>query len=200
MLGRLGRRMVAVGLAGSFLLAAPAVAQEDPYGSTTTTTSTTVPAGQQPSCLLRTESAGPTQPVTVTVRNVPRATTVRLLLDGAQVAQKDANGPGQSARVHVDMTFEVPAGTPPGMHEVTAVGASFAVRCLTNKGKSLEVLGEEVLSNEQSRGGGFGALPRTGMYVLLFLLVAAALILLGRALLEPNRRGAQPSRPGRSRR
>lgn len=166
-----------------FTLFAPgAGAQEDdPYGGTTTTTTR---PGEAPSCMLKTKSAPPGGVATVTVRGVPRNSTVRLLFDGTQVAEADATGPGNSPTVHVDMSFTVPLDATEGPHDVVAVGVNFSVTCKTGNGE-----GFQVLAAEFSRGGGGGgSLPKTGIYVLVFLALAVALLLLGRVLVEEARR------------
>lgn len=176
---------VVVALSVAFLAGTPASAQEDPYGSTTTTR----PPGGEPSCHLRTRSGVVGSRATVTVRAVPRGTTVRVLFDGQQVAEGQATGPGSSPRMNIDIDFTVPEAEP-GAHEVTAVGVDFSVSCRTGTGARFEVL-----ASGESRGGG-GSLARTGVYVGLLVAVAGALLVAGRALLVESKRRRR--RAGRS--
>jgi hypothetical protein len=182
--------LVALGVAAS-ITGAPASAQEDPYGNTTTTSA---PPGHTPSCRLRTESGEVGSRASVTVQSVARGSTVRLLFDGLPVAEEEATGPGSSPRTNVDIDFTVPPARP-GMHEVTAVGADFSASCRTSQGSGFEVVGEaRVLSAHVTRGdSGGSSLPRTGVYLGLLLAVAIGLLLLGRVLLAGSRRRAGAS-------
>ena len=166
---------------------APAGAQEDPYGSTTTT----APRGQTASCQLKTKSAPPGGSATVTVRAVPRGDDVRVLFDGEEVAEAEATGPGTSPHVSVDITFTVPMSAEAGTHQVVASGASFSVACQTGNGADFEVtasgevLGEQI--TREGHGSGGSALPKTGVYLGFLVAIAALLVLLGRAFMEASR-------------
>lgn len=180
------RSIVAAGvlavIVGLFVvvLAPPAAAQDGgPYGSTTTTAP--APPGQQPSCQLRTREMAPGARAAAAVRAVPRGSTVRLLFDGEEVARAEADGPGQSATVNIEMEFVVPSDAESGPHEVVAVGPGFTARCEIPAGGGAQVLGT---STSRSRGGLLGRLPRTGVFVALLLVLAAALLLVGRLLVD----------------
>ena len=168
--------------------AAPAGAQDGgPYGSTTTTGG----KGTRPACQLRTEVAAPGDTVTVHLKAIPRGDTVEIRLDGERVARATATSAGAPPRVSFDVDFVVPAGTAPGSHSVTAVGADFNVDCKTKRGEDLTVVEGAVLSKGESRGGGGGSLARTGMYLALLLAVALGLLVVGRAVLAESRRRAR---------
>jgi len=168
---------------GAVLLAPPAAGQDGgPYGSTTTTTS--IP-GPPPDCQLRTRALSPGQPASATVRRVPRGDTVRLLFDGEEVARADATGPGRSPTVNVEMTFVVPQDAEPGPHEVVAVGPGFSATCQPPGGADTQVLSSEITRSRSSGLG--GGLARTGFLSALLVVAAAALLLVGRLLLDVSR-------------
>jgi hypothetical protein len=175
------------------LLAGTAAAQ-DPYGGTSTTAGEPAVAA---SCELSVTSGEAGASVTATVSNVPFGGTVRILFGGVEVGRGTAPLQSQSvgapvllggrvlspqaALTSLSIPFVVPdmrAGT----YLVTAVGVDFT--CVCNPGGA----GFEVLADVIARGGGGGALPRTGIYALLLLAIAIALILLGRAFVEESRR------------
>src|SRR5258708_24979445 len=94
----------AVVLAGWVAPAGASVAKGcDPaYGCTPTTP----PPGVEPSCTIDVTAAAPGATVTATLRNVPVGSHVRLLFDGAQVAEGDTTASGTSGSV--TLTFTVP--------------------------------------------------------------------------------------------
>lgn len=183
---------IAVLLAMSALLAlfiAPAGAQDDPYGNTTTTT--TAP-GDAPTCTFTLKAGLPGASGTVTVSNVPFGGTVRVLIGGTEAGrataplQAQALGapvlfggqalPSGPATTTLTVPFVVPK-LPPGTYLVSAVGVDFTITC---EDPEFTVLG--------SKAGRSGTLPRTGIYVGLLLAVAIALTLGGRALLAESKR------------
>ncbi len=178
-------------------LASPAGAQdEDPYGGTTTTTGV---ATLEASCDLTLTQGRPGASVTATVNNVKFGATVRILFDGAEVGRGTAPMQAQSAGQPVLFGGEalarqaattttlairwiVPQASP-GSHLVSAVGDDFTCLCNPDRNGQFSVLGASA-----TQGGNGGPLPRTGIYVGLFLAVAVALLLAGRAALEASRR------------
>jgi hypothetical protein len=162
------------------VLALPAGAQDDPYGSTTTTAGAV--AGAQVTCDLTITEGQAGAGVTATVAGVSSGTTVRVLFGGIEVGRAATPVQGQSGTA-LAIPFVIPEVSP-GEYLVTAVGPDFTTTCATDVGV-VSVLGATVTRGAQ-RGG--GALPRTGIYVALFLVIALVLLLVGRALLESSRR------------
>jgi hypothetical protein len=181
------RVAIALAIALALVGAAPAAAQDGPYGSTSTTRG----PGTQPSCQLRTRAAAPGETVTVHLRAISRGDQVEVRLDGEVVAQATAPSSGSAPRVNFNIDFVVPSDTEPGQHAVTAVGAGFTASCRTANGDDLQVAGSEVLSSGVERGGGGGSLPRTGMYIALLVALALVLLVVGRAVLTESRRRAR---------
>ena len=194
--GRLAGLSLVVVVALGILLAGAAAAQDDPYGSTSTTAGSGPPGAA--TCELTVTSGEPGVEGTATVHNVPFGGTVRILLGGIEVGRATAPQsaqsvgapvllggqvlPQQAARTTVTVPFVVPS-MPPGPYLMTAVGVDFAGVCSAETGGHVDVLGETV-----TRDGGGRSLPRTGIYVLLLLAIAVALVLTGRALIEESRR------------
>jgi hypothetical protein len=191
------------GLVAVLMLAAPAAAQEDPYGSTSTTHAT----GPQPSCRLDEPSVTPGSTTVAHVHAAPRGSTVRIFFDGEPVAEAQANGPGSSPQVNIDISYTVP-DVDPGSYEVTAVGATFTASCGNQSVEGETVVGGKQVERDSvdSRGatGGLGgSLPRTGLAIGMLLAAAVALILGGRALLDRARLRSEamrrwPRSPGSS--
>lgn len=203
---RPARAALLFALAATALLwqVAPAAAQQnpDPYGGTTTTTR---PAGGAISCNIGVEAGQVGARGTVVVTGAPLGAKIRVLLGSIEVGSSDseqaAAAPGEVVAVaagapvlfgqpsSVTIGFTVPE-LEPGMYQMFAVGVDFTVRCRTAAGGDFEVLGTSL-----ERPGGGGSLPFTGASILGLLLLAVALLLLGRWL---RRRGndARPA-PGR---
>jgi hypothetical protein len=185
-------------------VAAPLAGAQDPYGSTTTTAP---PVRQiEATCGLSIGSGRPGDSVTATVRGVFLGENVRIFFDGVQVASGTApttasaatgggglartdrrvvalssadvavfNAPAQVTTTSVTLTFTVPNAAP-GTHIVTAVGDTFSCFCNPN--------GEfQVLASKSPR-----SLPRTGVYVALYLVLAAILLGIGSELVLRARR------------
>jgi hypothetical protein len=180
-------RRAALGLVVALLaiLAIPdaAHAGDGPYGSTTTTAD----HGPPPSCRLRESTVAAGDTATARVKAAPRDSQVEIRFDGEVVAKATATGPGSSPRVNVDIDFVVPADAEPGRHDVTAVGADFSASCGALDTRTGEVLSETVTNDR----GGSGSLPKTGITVALLLVVAVALVIVGRAVLEASRQRAR---------
>lgn len=194
---RFAAALLGVTLVG--VLAAPmAGAADDPYGSTTTTTS---PVGEaEASCGLSVASAKPGADVTGVVHGVFFGEHVRILFDGVQVAEATAPAdPGVAAlsaaapvafggqtlaaqaaeddgTTDVTVAFKVPKAAP-GKHVVTAVGDTFT--CFCNPRGEFTVL---------AAGTGTSSLARTGVEAGLVLVIALALLLVGRAAISASRR------------
>jgi hypothetical protein len=184
----------ALGLALLAVATAPAAgAQQDPYGSTTTTAPDNGRGDIEATCSLSIPEGRPGDTVTATVNGVFLGETVRIFFDDLQVGRTTAPGvaaaaasggvvfngaalPAQQAVTSVQITFTVPPAQP-GNHIVTAVGDTFT--CFCNPDGVFRVLAAK---------GAKGALPRTGVYIALFLVVAAALLVLGRGLIAASRR------------
>jgi hypothetical protein len=179
--------VLALGLALSQGQAGAHVSGGGPYGSTTTTIGAT--GVVQPSCELLIASAAPGDNGSVRVGSAPRGSSIEIRFDGGVVAQAEATGPGSSPGVDVDVDFVVPTTASPGTHHVTAVGADFSVTCETSSGEEFAVL-SATLTND----GGSGSLPKTGITVALLLVVAVALVIVGRAVLEASRHRARAAR------
>lgn len=188
--------LLAVAVLALVGLGAPASAQEDPYGSTTTT------EGEptfEASCELSVTVAPPGTAVTASVFNVPFGGTVRVLFAGTEVGRATAPMSAQATSpavafggrvlagqadgvTTVTVDFVIPA-VAPGQYLVTAVGDTFTCECSPNAG------GFEVLAaTSGTGGGGGGALPRTGIYVALLVAIGLALLVGGRAVLAESRR------------
>ncbi|MDQ2648283.1 MAG: hypothetical protein M3Z03_01870 [Actinomycetota bacterium] len=212
-LARTGARAALASAAGALFLftAAPlAAAQDTTYGSTTTTTADVpdVPGGSADTgCSLSIDEGKPGAVVEATVFPVEPGAVVRILFDGEQVGigtaptstalattdtsdrgaasidfgvTAQATGSavrfGQAAPVtSVTISFRVP-DVSVGAHSVTAVGANFT--CFCNPDGIFNVLAKDA--------GRTGALARTGIYVGLFLVVAAFCFVLGRAFLRAS--------------
>jgi hypothetical protein len=198
--------------------ASPTSAQvcTDPYGCPpTTTTTTTVPGattttttppppGAQPSCVVSTRVGIIGTNVDVTVTNVPIGLRINLLLNGVQVDTAIAGATGgdaigsleagtpKSARsaktaaqgaglVNVTFDFRVPTG-PPGSYTLVAVADGFRADCFP-----FTIL-RDVDAQNTDRDNGGGNLARTGFTVLGLLILAAVLLVMGRAMVEASRR------------
>ncbi len=179
-----------VGAALLAVLAAPvAGAQTDPYGSTTTT----APGEVEAACTLSVGKAKPGEKVTAKVTGVFFGEKVRILFDDLQVAEvtapavaaQSASAPvafgGQllaaqdSDSTTVTVEFLVPKSAAVGTHIITAVGDTFT--CFCNPRGEFTVLAASK-----------GSLARTGVEIALVLVVAAALLLVGRTFVGSSRR------------
>jgi hypothetical protein len=178
----------AAALLGAVLLAlvvAPSAGAQDPYGSTTTTAVPTVEA----QCGLSISEGRPGQEVTATVSGVFFGERVAILFDGKQVGETRAplaaasvagtsfNGSAlQAAPVSttVKVKFTVPTNAAVGVHKVEARGDTFTCDC--NPGGRFTVLAAKK-----------GKLASTGVEAALVIVVAAALVIAGRALLFGSR-------------
>ena len=118
------------------------------------------------------------------VAGVPAGTEVRLLLDGVEVGRETATSTTSDGRATVPFTFVMPAVGGPA--RVEAVGAGVAVEC-----PPAGVSGVVGTRAPQQRG----ALPRTGMFVAAWVLLAIVLIAGGRGVLAGAR---HPRRAGRT--
>lgn len=197
-LPRLVRAALALGLVVGLgaALVAPASAQDDPYGGTSTTAPAAVSADV--SCQVTVTRAEAGASVTATVADVPFGATVRLLLGGNEVGRATAPLAAQATgspvlyggqplaraaeTTTVAIAFRVPS-LAPGDYLMTAVGPSFTCSCAAETGGRFEVLAGTI-----TRAPSAGSLPRTGFYVVLFLGAALLLLLVGRALVEASRR------------
>ena len=164
-----------VGAALLAVLAAPlAGAQTDPYGSTTTT----APGEVEAACSLSVGKAKPSEKVTAKVAGVFFGEKVRILFDDLQVAEVTAPAAAaqsvDSTTVNVD--FLVPKSAAVGTHIVTAVGDTFTTFCNNARGEFTVLAAAK------------GSLVRTGVEIALMLVVAAALLLVGRAFVGASRR------------
>ena len=185
----------ALGVALLFVVAAPSAgAQDDPYGSTTTTAPDDGGRGDvEATCSLSVSEGRPGDKVTATVNGVFLGERVSIFFDSIEVGSTtapDLTGlsagspvlfggsalPAQSAVTSVQVTFTVPPAAP-GTHIVTAVGDTFS--CFCNPEGEFRVL---------AAAAGKGGLPRTGVYAGLFVVIAIALLIAGRALLAASRR------------
>lgn len=181
-----------VGAALLAVLGAPmASAETDPYGSTTTT----APGEVEATCTLNLTKAKPGERVKGKVAGVFFGEKVRLFFDDVQVAEVTAPAAPVTAQsvgapvalggqllaaqdtdsTTVDVEFIVPKNAAVGTHIVTAVGDTFT--CFCNPRGEFTVL-----------AAGTGSLARTGVEVALVLVVAAALLLVGRAFVAGSRR------------
>lgn len=178
----------------SFAPVASAQSVSDPYGSTTTTTSTTMPGGSADTgCSLNVAKGKPGDLVSARVFPVRPGAFVRILFDGEQVGSGTAPGgtvlatgtgtpvqfngvalPAQAAvATSVTITFRVP-DVAVGDHSVTAVGANFT--CFCNPDGVFTVLAK----------GNSSSLAKTGVYLALFLVAALFCFVLGRAFLRAS--------------
>jgi hypothetical protein len=160
-------------------LTAPTASAQDPYGATTTTAppARTIEA----SCRVTPDEGRVNDAVTATVSGVFLGENVRLLFDGVQVGATTApttggtTGSGGVPTATVTFDFRVPAAAP-GVHIVTAVGDTFSAFCGPN--------GEfRVLAAKSPR-----SLARTGIYTVLYLVLAAILLGIGSELVLRARR------------
>jgi hypothetical protein len=178
------------------LLATPAGAQEDPYGSTTTTEAPAI----TPECEVELAAEGDGLDALVSLSSVPLGAEVRILLDGDEVARDtaptEASSPGASS-TQLDIPFSL-LERPSAPFGITAVGADFTVTC--------ELSGGQVLAESVSRPdggssggvlGGVTGLPRTGIYAALLVVIALVLIVAGRTLLGASRRRKEAERRAR---
>ena len=183
----------ALGVALLFVVGAPSAGAQDPYGSTTTTAPEDPREDIEATCGLSLSEGAPGDRVTATVNGVFLGEKVSIFFDSVEVGSTTAPDvvgsgtgspvlfggvalPAQSAVTSVQITFTVPPASP-GTHIVTAVGDTFTCFCNPN--------GEfRVLAAKTSKG----AIPRTGVYVGLFLVIAVALLVVGRGLLAASRR------------
>lgn len=173
----LGLRAALAAAVALIVTAAPAGAQEDPYGPTSTTS---VPGSVLPTCEVELEAGVPGANASVLVHNVPLGATVRVLIGGEESGQATAPVEAQETTTDLEVPFEMPELSP-GDHAVTVVGADFTVAC---DGPDVEVL-----SAGQSRTGS-GSLPRTGAYIALLVMLAVALIVAGRVIVGRRRTDA----------
>lgn len=170
------RHVALAALALVLLSAAPAAAQDDdPYGGTTTTTEAPEVV---PACELDLTAGAPGTQAMVTVTSVPAGGTVRILFAGDEVARGTAPLQGSTT---LELAFTVPSMAE-GRYLVTAVGADFTLTCSPGDGTF------EILSASESRAPGASALPRTGVYAALFVVVALVLLVAGRSLLKASQR------------
>ena len=188
----LGTVALLVAAAVVLLATPPAGAQDDdPYGGTTTTEVPQV----VPACELGVTVGAPGVEALVTLTSVPAGATVRILLDGDEVARDTA--PLQSDTGAATTTMEIPFTVPevaPDTYTVTAVGADFTVVCEPNG--EFGVLDAEVQRLPGVFGGVTG-LPRTGIYAALLVVIALVLIVAGRTLLGASRRRMEAERRAR---
>lgn len=198
--------------AASVVSAAPTSAAQtctDPYGCPGTTTTTAPPAGTaEPECIVSQNAGRIGVNVDVVITNVPIGIRVNLLLNGIQVDSAVAGGSGSAAATlgspgdgalksarsaksaaqasglaDVRFDFRVPSG-PSGSYTLIAVGDGFVCECFP-----FTILREVAGGNDQNPGRNNGGnLARTGFTVLGLLLVAALLLVLGRAMVEASRR------------
>jgi hypothetical protein len=184
-----------LGVALLMVVAAPAASgQDDPYG-VTTTTSPDEAREVEATCSLSVDEGRPGDRVTATVNGVFLGETVRIFFDSIEVGSAVAPDvaaagagspvlfggtalPAQAAVTSVQITFTVPPAAP-GTHVVTAVGDTFT--CFCNPDGAFRVLAAKAVA-------GKGTLPRTGVYLLLFLVAALALLVAGRGLVAASRR------------
>jgi outer membrane lipoprotein SlyB len=172
-------------------LAADTAAAQDPYGNTTTTRP---PAREvEATCSLSIPEGRPGDTVVATVNGVFLGENVRILFDGVQVGSGTApsvaaasvggavqfNGAALAAQSNgttsVKITFRVPNAAV-GTHVVTAVGDTFSCFCNPNGAF-------RVLASKSAR-----SLPRTGIYIALYLVLAAILLGIGSELVLRARR------------
>ncbi len=163
---------------------APASAQQDPYGSTTTTAAPD--RGLVPSCSSDLTVGAPGASGVLTIDDAPFGATVRVLIGGAEAGRATAPDavPGASEEAAVlAVPFSIP-DLAAGRYSVTAVGADFTVTCAP-------VSTVQVAGVTEERSGGI--LPRTGVYVALLAVLAIVLLIVGQRLVAAARRRRLPS-------
>lgn len=150
-------------------------AQEDPYGPTS---STAPPSSVDPTCTT-TVSGTVGSEQTATVQNVPFGATVRVLIDGREAGRATAPSAFQESTTTLNVPFTVP-DLEPGAYSLVAVGVDFTLSC-TSDGMF------DVLAASAGSGDDGDDLAFTGFDVLLLLVIAMALILIGRMLVRRTR-------------
>ncbi len=162
------------------LVASPAGAQENPYGSTSTTSP---PPGSAVSCSVDVSEAQVGSTVTGTVSGVLPNSEVRIQLGSTTVSTETADD--GSPTTDVGFSFVVPA-VDPGDYPVVASSASFTARCaFPDGGDVLSILAER---GSAGAGGGGGSLAFTGSDIALLAAVALALIAVGYAFYRRGKR------------
>ena len=179
-----------LGLAlGAVLGAGPSAAQVcDPIYGCIPTSETT--ESVQQSCNASTPAATTGETVNVTAFNVPPNITLEFRLGGQVVATEQsgaatafsAAAPGFT---DVSTSFTVPS-LPPGNYELSASGPGYFASCTDAGG-----FGVQAQQLRRDDGGG-GSLARTGMTIGLLLLLAIALVAVGRAVLAASDRRRVP--------
>lgn len=186
-------------LASMAVPASAAAPTGDPYGPT----STTPPSSFQPVCDLSVTAGAPGTRVVATVSNVPPGGTVRILFDGEEVGRETAPPAPATfrrsphAQAEAMATLEIDFVVPdlgPGSYLVSAVGANFTLECSPESdGFGVLAAGEDsddIVGLPFSGGGDDGGskgLAFTGLNIFLFVLVALAMILVGRYLVKQAR-------------
>ena len=143
--------------------------------------------------------------VTATASNVPSGVTVRFVLGGRGCVLATAGGEGstggEDGYFKVTVNFAVPQ-LPPGTYELTVEGPGYAAQCSGSITVSdVGVLGASETRSSDSTGGGGGSLARTGMAILALVVLAIALIVMGRcseSAQERRRRGTPRGVPAAS--
>lgn len=174
----------------------------DPYGCIATTTTTAFPPSPLlPNCIVSNPNPVVGSTVEVIITNVPVGITVSLMIGSLEVDRKVAGDGTLSAAAlpksarstaaakaaaqtgYADVTFRfVVPQLAAGTYTISAVGPNF--RCDCNPiGVQRDIAGSNV-----DRPGGGGGLARTGFTVLGLLVIAAALIVVGRTMVESSRR------------
>ena len=130
---------------------------------------------EAPACSAAESSAAPGTRVAVLVTDVPVGQAVELKLNGATVdtATSGEGGASQGATADTELSFSVP-GMAPGRYALVAVGSGFQAECLADVG-GFAIAGA-------SAGEGNRPLARTGFAFGTFVVIGAALILVGRLL------------------
>lgn len=184
-------------------------------GTTTTTTAGALPL--DPECVVSQLSGVIGANVDVTITNVPVGLRVNLILNGvtvdtavsgegdSQAASLGSGGapksaarlasvaaPAQTAAVaDVNFSFRVPSG-PAGSYSLFAVGDGFRCDCFPFA-VIRQVEGDTIQNPGGSTTG--GNLARTGFTVLGLLVLAAVLLVLGKAMVEASRRRGDGGTP-----
>jgi len=175
----LGRALVALTMLSLFFVTlgvSQVGAQQDPYGPTS---STAPPSTVEPNCNT-TVSGTIGSEQTATVQNVPFGATVRVLIDGREAGRATAPSAFQEATTTLNVPFTVP-DLEPGAYSLVAVGADFTLTC-TSDGMF------DVLAASSGKGDdGDDDLAFTGFDVFLLVLLALALILVGRMIVRRTR-------------
>lgn len=146
----------------------------------------TPPPPPAPACSLSVASAAPGVAVTASVTNAGAGASVRITFDGVEVAAATTGSEGSA-----NIQWQVPPRTPPGQHQVFAVGATFNVQCGPFEVPGgTQVLGESTARNQGTAVAGSqgGSLARTGIEIAALLAAAVVLILAGSQLLRLARR------------